>query len=71
MQDPAFVGKKISLGQDHYTEKNQRYDESCIPANPYFSRLTSLYQTVIQSQLSQTIEVVNPHDGTKWLQTRR
>ena len=45
---------------------------TAIPRNPYFSQGIQLWgktQTVTaKAQLgAQTIEVVNPHDGTKWL----
>ena len=73
-KDPAFVGKKDITSQDHYTGENYNNggDLKAIPANPYFSQGIQLWgktQTVTaKSQLGpQTIEVVNPHDGTKWL----
>ncbi|MBZ2091602.1 hypothetical protein K1I69_09435 [Streptococcus parasanguinis] len=73
-KDPAFVGKKDITSQDHYTGENYNNggDLKAIPANPYFSQGIQLWgktQTVTaKSQLgAQTIEVVNPHDGTKWL----
>ena len=73
-KDPAFVGKQDITSQDHYTGENYNNggDLKAIPANPYFSQGIQLWgktQTVTaKSQLGpQTIEVVNPHDGTKWL----
>ena len=73
-KDPAFVGKKDITSQDHYTGENYTNggDLQAIPRNPYFSQGIQLWgktQTVTaKSQLgAQTIEVVNPHDGTKWL----
>ena len=73
-KDPAFVGKKDITSQDHYTGENYNNGGvlKAIPANPYFSQGIQLWgktQTVTaKSQLGpQTIEVVNPHDGTKWL----
>lgn len=73
-KDPAFVGKKEITSQDHYTGENYNNggDLKAIPANPYFSQGIQLWgktQTVTaKSQLgAQTIEVVNPHDGSKWL----
>ena len=73
-KDPAFVGKKDITSQDHYTGENYTYggDLQAIPRNPYFSQGIQLWgktQTVTaKAQLgAQTIEVVNPHDGTKWL----
>ena len=73
-KDPAFVGKKDITSQDHYTGENYTNggDLQAIPRNPYFSQGIQLWgktQTVTaKSQLGpQTIEVVNPHDGTKWL----
>ena len=73
-KDPAFVGKKDITSQDHYTGENYNNggDLKAIPANPYFSQGIQLWgktQTVTaKAQLgAQTIEVVNPHDGTKWL----
>lgn len=73
-KDPAFVGKKDITSQDHYTGENYNNggDLKAIPANPYFSQGIQLWgktQTVTaKSQLGpQTIEVVNPHDGTEWL----
>ena len=71
---PAFVGKKDITSQDSYTGQNYNNggDLTAIPRNPYFSQGIQLWgktQTVTaKSQLGpQTIEVVNPHDGTKWL----
>ena len=62
------------LLQDHYTGENYNNggDLNAIPRNPYFSQGIQLWgktQTVTaKAQLgAQTIEVVNPHDGTKWL----
>jgi len=73
-KDPAFVGKKDITSQDHYTGENYTNggDLQAIPRNPYFSQGIQLWgktQTVTaKAQLgAQTIEVVNPHDGTKWL----
>ena len=73
-KDPAFVGKQDITSQDHYTGENYNNggDLNAIPRNPYFSQGIQLWgktQTVTaKSQLGpQTIEVVNPHDGTKWL----
>ena len=73
-KDPAFVGKKDITSQDHYTGENYTNggDLKAIPRNPYFSQGIQLWgktQTVTaKAQLgAQTIEVVNPHDGTKWL----
>lgn len=73
-KDPAFVGKKDITSQDHYTGENYNNggDLKAIPRNPYFSQGIQLWgktQTVTaKAQLgAQTIEVVNPHDGTKWL----
>ena len=73
-KDPAFVGKKDITSQDHYTGENYNNggDLNAIPRNPYFSQGIQLWgktQTVTaKAQLgAQTIEVVNPHDGTKWL----
>ena len=73
-KDPAFVGKQDITSQDHYTGENYNNggDLKAIPANPYFSQGIQLWgktQTVTaKSQLGpQTIEVVTPHDGTKWL----
>ena len=73
-KDPAFVGKKDITSQDHYTGENYSNggDLKAIPRNPYFSQGIQLWgktQTVTaKAQLgAQTIEVVNPHDGTKWL----
>ena len=73
-KDPAFVGKQDITSQDHYTGENYNNggDLKAIPANPYFSQGIQLWgktQTVTaKSQLGpQTIEVVNPHDGSKWL----
>ena len=73
-KDPAFVGKQDITSQDHYTGENYNNggDLKAIPANPYFSQGIQLWgktQTVTaKAQLgAQTIEVVNPHDGTKWL----
>ena len=73
-KDPAFVGKKDITSQDSYTGQNYNNggDLTAIPRNPYFSQGIQLWgktQTVTaKSQLGpQTIEVVNPHDGTKWL----
>ena len=73
-KDPAFVGKKDITSQDHYTGENYSNggDLQAIPRNPYFSQGIQLWgktQTVTaKAQLgAQTIEVVNPHDGTKWL----
>ena len=71
---PAFVGKKDITSQDSYTGQNYNNggDLTAIPRNPYFSQGIQLWgktQTVTaKAQLgAQTIEVVNPHDGTKWL----
>lgn len=71
---PAFVGKKDITSQDSYTGANYNNggDLTAIPRNPYFSQGIQLWgktQTVTaKAQLgAQTIEVVNPHDGTKWL----
>lgn len=71
---PAFVGKKDITSQDSYTGKTYSNggDLTAIPRNPYFSQGIQLWgktQTVTaKAQLgAQTIEVVNPHDGTKWL----
>ena len=73
-KDPAFVGKKDITSQDRYTGENYNNggDLTAIPRNPYFSQGIQLWgktQTVTaKAQLgAQTIEVVNPHDGTKWL----
>ena len=73
-KDPAFVGKQDITSQDHYTGENYNNggDLTAIPRNPYFSQGIQLWgktQTVTaKAQLgAQTIEVVNPHDGTKWL----
>ena len=73
-KDPAFVGKQDITSQDHYTGENYNNggDLNAIPRNPYFSQGIQLWgktQTVTaKAQLgAQTIEVVNPHDGTKWL----
>ena len=73
-KDPAFVGKKDITSQDSYTGQNYNNggDLTAIPRNPYFSQGIQLWgktQTVTaKAQLgAQTIEVVNPHDGTKWL----
>ena len=73
-KDPAFVGKKDITSQDSYTGKTYSNggDLTAIPRNPYFSQGIQLWgktQTVTaKAQLgAQTIEVVNPHDGTKWL----
>ena len=73
-KDPAFVGEKDITSQDHYTGENYNNggDLKAIPRNPYFSQGIQLWgktQTVTaKAQLgAQTIEVVNPHDGTKWL----
>lgn len=73
-KDPAFVGKKDITSQDSYTGANYNNggDLTAIPRNPYFSQGIQLWgktQTVTaKAQLgAQTIEVVNPHDGTKWL----
>ena len=73
-KDPAFVGKQDITSQDHYTGENYNNggDLNAIPRNPYFSQGIQLWgktQTVTaKAQLGpQTIEVVNPHDGTKWL----
>ena len=73
-KDPAFVGKKDITSQYSYTGENYTNggDLKAIPRNPYFSQGIQLWgktQTVTaKSQLGpQTIEVVNPHDGTKWL----
>ena len=73
-KDPAFVGKKDITSQDHYTGENYNNggDLMAIPRNPYFSQGIQLWgktQTVTaKAQLgAQTIEVVNPHDGSKWL----
>ena len=73
-KDPAFVGGKEITSQDHYTGENYNNggDLKAIPRNPYFSQGIQLWgktQTVTaKAQLgAQTIEVVNPHDGTKWL----
>ena len=73
-KDPAFVGKKDITSQYSYTGENYTNggDLKAIPRNPYFSQGIQLWgktQTVTaKAQLgAQTIEVVNPHDGTKWL----
>ncbi len=73
-KDPAFVGGKEITSQDHFTGENYSNggDLKAIPRNPYFSQGIQLWgktQTVTaKAQLgAQTIEVVNPHDGTKWL----
>ena len=73
-KDPAFVGKEKITSQDHYTGENYNNggDLTAIPRNPYFSQGIQLWgktQTVTaKAQLgAQTIEVVNPHDGTPWL----
>ena len=73
-KDQACDGKKDITSQDHYTGENYNNggDLKAIPRNPYFSQGIQLWgktQTVTaKAQLgAQTIEVVNPHDGTKWL----
>ncbi|WP_315377568.1 LPKTxAVK-anchored surface protein [uncultured Streptococcus sp.] len=73
-KDPAFVGKEKITSQDRYTGENYNNggDLTAIPRNPYFSQGIQLWgktQTVTaKAQLgAQTIEVVNPHDGTPWL----